>query len=103
MYSPKSAADVLTERLGRPVSRPTVQAYIQSGDLAATNITPGGKQARWIVETEAIEQFAQRIAANGGELPILHRPTGGGPKRPGVQRGVGRGNGRKRRTLDTEP
>jgi hypothetical protein len=100
MYSPQGAARWLAARLGRPVSRQTVQFYIRSGDLAATNITPGGERARWIVGTEAIEQLAQRIAANGGDLPI---PTGGWPQRPGVQRGVGRGNGRKHRTLDTEP
>lgn len=101
MFSPQSAADWLSERLGRPVSRQSVQSYIQSGNLAAVNLRPDGERARWIVEAAALEQLRQQLAdymaAHNGELLP---PTGGWPQRPGVQRGVGRG--RRGPVLDTE-
>ncbi len=76
MYKPRGAAQWLAKRLGRSISRETVQTYIETGDLIAVNASEGENRAHWIVTEDALEQFIAQIGPDG-KLPT---PTGGWPQ-----------------------
>lgn len=78
LYSPEGAAQWLTERLARPVSRESLQRYIATGDLAAQNSSSGSRRARWVILEADLEAFASRV--KDGRLP---QPTGGWPQYQG--------------------
>ncbi|KAB8142965.1 helix-turn-helix domain-containing protein [Chloroflexia bacterium SDU3-3] len=76
MYNPSKAAEWLSERLGRTVSRQTIQLYIKRGDLPATNTGAGQHRPTWVILHADLEAFADRAAAEG-----LPTPKGGWPQR----------------------
>lgn len=75
MLTPAAAAEWLSQRLRRPVSTKSVLLYINAGDLAATNISAGSINPRWLIVESDLEALAARVGEDG-RLP---RPTGGWP------------------------
>lgn len=53
-----------------------VSGFIASGELSAINVaTKGSKKPRWIIETEALEQFKRARTTRPQPTPTRRRQT----------------------------
>jgi hypothetical protein len=85
IYSPTGAANLLSERLGRSISRRTIAAYIAAGDLPASDIR-GGQRPRYAIKKEDLDSFISQVIERLGPDGTLPAPSTGWPWPQGYQR-----------------